>query len=222
VAALTDAASSAAIVVGAPVAKPTGGATNAALVITSEGVIHRQDKIYLPNYNRYDEGDRFEEGSTLNLVDIAGFSIGIIICEDAWHPSLAFLARLKGADVLIHPAASAEGAIGDGFSSAEGWATINRAEALYHAVYVVFANMAGADGIGHFWGGSTIFSPLGGVLVRAEGDPTLISSQFSGDELCRARQTLPMTDLEDIGLAARLLDEVREAPEVAAASEGAS
>jgi predicted amidohydrolase len=105
VAALTDVAGGAAIVVGAPVAQRAGGATNAALVITGDGIIHRQDKLYLPNYNKYDEGDRFEKGRTLNLVDIAGFHIGIIICEDAWHPSLAYLARLKGADVLVHPAA---------------------------------------------------------------------------------------------------------------------
>ena len=38
-----------------------------------------------------------------------------------------------------------------------------------------------------------------------------MSSDFSDDELYRARQTLPMTDLEDVGLAASLLDEVSEA-----------
>ena len=182
VTALTEAAGAAAIIVGAPVAQ-TGGATNSALVITRDGIIHRQDKLYLPNYNRYDEGERFKKGSMLNLVNIAGFRIGVIICEDAWHPSLAYLARLKGADVLVHPAASVEGAIGDNFSSADGWKTITRAESLYHAVYVVFANLAGSDGVGVFWGGSTIFSPTGRLLVDTDADPTLVSSDFSDDEL---------------------------------------
>ena len=211
VAALTDAAGGATIVAGAPVAQTDGGARNSALVITAAGIVHQQDKIYLPNYNRYTEGDRFEAGKTLDLFDVAGFRIGIIICEDSWHPSLAYFARLKGADVLLHPAASAEGAIGDDFSSAEGWATITRAEALYHAVYVIFANLAGSDGHGVFWGGSKIFSPTGSTSVSASTDPALVSTELDGVELDRARQTLPMTDLEDLALAGNLFAEAREA-----------
>jgi hypothetical protein len=52
---------------------------------------------------------------------------------------------------------------------------------------------------------------MGSVLVGANTDPIVMSSEFTGDELYRARETLPMTDLEDIGLAAGLLDEVRQA-----------
>ena len=210
VVALRDVAGEATIVAGAPVAQTANRATNSALVITAQGVVHQQDKIYLPNYNRYDEGDRFDAGRTLNLVDVAGFRVGIIICEDTWHPSLAYFARLKGAEILLHPAASAEGAIGDDFPSAEGWATITRAEALCHAVYVIFANLAGSDGPGLFWGGSRVYGPAGSPAVLASDHPTLISAELDRAELNRARQTLPMTDLEDIALAGNLLAEARE------------
>ena len=179
-------------------------------MITADGVTHQQDKLYLPNYSRYTEGDRFSAGRALNLIDVGGFRIGIIICEDTWHPSLAYFARLKGADVLIHPAASAEGAIGADFSSAEGWATITRAEALCHAVYVIFANLAGSDESGVFWGSSTILSPTGTRMVSAGTRPSIISAELDPAELSSARQILPMTDLEDMALANTLFDEARE------------
>ncbi|HVU76867.1 MAG TPA: nitrilase-related carbon-nitrogen hydrolase [Gaiellaceae bacterium] len=222
---LSAAAGDATVIVGAPVAGGAfGGATNSALVVGRDGVIHRQDKIYLPNYNRYDEGDRFEAGTSLDLVEVAGFRLGIIICEDTWHPSLAYLARLKGADVLVHPAASVEGAIGAGFSSADGWATITRAEALCHAVYVIFANLAGSDEVATFWGRSTVFRPTGDVLVRAGDDPALASGELDGRELGEARRTLPMTDLEDIALAEALLAEAKDfrARQTTSIREGAS
>lgn len=211
VAALREVAGDATIVVGAPVAQTGGGATNAALVITTDGVVHQQHKLYLPNYSRYTEGDRFIAGAALDLIDVAGFRIGIIICEDTWHPSLAYFARLKGADMLIHPAASAEGAIGADFSSADGWATITRAEALYHAVYVIFANLAGSDDSGVFWGGSTILSPTGSPIVSASTEPAVISTECDRAQLNGARKTLPMTDLEDLALATTLFAEAREA-----------
>ena len=141
-----------------------------ALVITRDGIIHRQDKLYLPNYNRYDEGERFKKGKALISSISLAFALESSFAKTHGTLRCSISRVLKGADVLVHPAASVEGAIGDNFSSAEGWADHYAGRVLYHAVYVVFANLAGSDGVGVFWGGSIIFSPMGRLLVDADAD----------------------------------------------------
>lgn len=51
------------------------------------------------------------------MFEIGGTKVAILICEDAWHGSLSYIARLHGADVIVHPAASARGVVGEDFDS---------------------------------------------------------------------------------------------------------
>lgn len=64
--------------------------TNLAGVISAGTVIAEYQKQLLPFYDVFDELRYFEAGSETTVVDIAGKTVGIAICEDLWND--------KGAD----------------------------------------------------------------------------------------------------------------------------
>ena len=68
-----------------------------------------------------------------------------LVCEDLWHPSLTYLAALRGADVVVAlTAVPGRGATesGDGlvFSSMDRWLSMATALASFHQIWVVVAN----------------------------------------------------------------------------------
>jgi len=189
--------------VGAPRLLDGGRATNTVLLIDATGVVGYQDKLYPPDYGSYDEGRRFARGQRLVPVQLGGFNFAIVICEDAWHGSMPYLARLRGADVIVHPAASARAAIDRGFDSEDGWTTICRAEALHYATYVLFVNQSGEDRRSSFWGGTKVIAPAGRVLARADDDEQLLMVELERDAIRRGRELLPMMSFEDVGLVHR-------------------
>ncbi|MDP2958573.1 MAG: nitrilase-related carbon-nitrogen hydrolase [Longimicrobiales bacterium] len=163
--------------------------------------VHR--KIYLPTYGTYDEGRVFAPGrrSVRPFPLAAGWSAGLLVCEDFWHPSLAYLLALQGADVLIVVAAApGRGAhaagTGEAFASTERWELIARTTALLHGMYVVLCNRAGVeDGI-TFAGGSMVVDPSGEVVARApEGGPARLEATLERERVSGARQ--PFSHLRD-------------------------
>jgi predicted amidohydrolase len=190
-------------IVGLP--RPADGhaAANSAAIVTGSGRVEYQDKLYLPNYGSYTEGDRFIAGSDLHVFEIGGFMIAVLICEDAWHGSLAYIARLQGADVIVHPAASATSAISDRFDSEQGWNTICRAEAIYYGTYVVFVNQVGEDHDQVFWGGSKVIAPGGQLVGQAHRTEGLFVVDLRRDVIEAGRELLPMMDFEDVELVRR-------------------
>ena len=65
-----------------------------------------QKKIHLPTYGMFDEGRFFARGSKLETFLSPIGKIGVLICEDAWHPYLAYLLYKKKADVVLVPSSS--------------------------------------------------------------------------------------------------------------------
>lgn len=64
-------------------------------------VIGRYFKQELPNYAVFDERRYFSAGNQSLLVDIKGHRIAVLICEDAWVPGPARMAKAAGAELLL-------------------------------------------------------------------------------------------------------------------------
>jgi len=83
------------------------GLYNAAAVISEGRIIDIYHKIFLPNYGVFDENRYFKAGKRFPVYNIAGFRIGINICEDIWHSDgPAHIQALAGAEVIININAS--------------------------------------------------------------------------------------------------------------------
>src|SRR5690606_20327220 len=58
-------------------------------------------KQHLPNYGVFDEARVFQPGTDVEVWDIAGHKLGLIICEDTWFPDVATQLKAKGAGLLV-------------------------------------------------------------------------------------------------------------------------
>ncbi|HYJ78159.1 MAG TPA: nitrilase-related carbon-nitrogen hydrolase [Longimicrobiaceae bacterium] len=169
---------------------------NAALHLRGGVVLHRHRKVYLPTYGMFDEGRWFGRGDRARAYDAgSGWRMGLLVCEDLWHPALVYLLAAAGAHlVVVQAAAAGRGTLagseaGGRFASWDAWEHLARAAAVAYGIYVVVANRVGVEGSCVFAGGSLIVGPDGAVVARGsdlgEDRPT---ADLSLDAVAAARR----------------------------------
>jgi predicted amidohydrolase len=166
--------------------------------------VHR--KLYLPGYGALREDRVYSRGSGLSSVELAsGWHAATLICADAWNPALPWLTALGGASLLLLPAASALGAVGNGFDNPRGWEITLAHTAMTYGLPILFANHCGTRGGAAFWGGSRILDASGHELARAGEAPGLIMAELSQGDGEAARRRLPTVRGSDPALVGELL-----------------
>lgn len=173
----------------------TNGAVYNSAVAFENGVpVHAHRKIYLPTYGMFDEARYFAHGRTVEPVEIGGWRVGILVCEDFWHPGLVYTLAAAGIDALLVLSAGAGRGVWEGgehgdFSSFDAWERMARASAQMYGIYVALANRVGVEGALTFAGGSLIVDPTGAVVARAPShEETTITATFSRAALHQARR----------------------------------
>ena len=138
-------------------------------------VLHRHRKVYLPTYGMFDEMRWFGRGARARAYDAGGgWRVGLLVCEDLWHPALTWLLAAAGAHlVVVQVAAAGRGALAGGqgggrFASWGSWRQLARAAAAAYGIYVVVANRVGVEGACVFAGGSFVAAPGGEILAAAD------------------------------------------------------
>ncbi|HMD52576.1 MAG TPA: carbon-nitrogen hydrolase family protein [Solirubrobacteraceae bacterium] len=113
----------------------------------------------------YRESELEEPGSEIVLSETRdGVQLGMSICYDLRFPELFRILAVKGARVVVMPAAFTLQTTGD------HWETLVRARAIENQVFMVAANQVGAHPAGQHSGGrSMIVDPWGVVLAEAPG-----------------------------------------------------
>lgn len=176
---------------------------NAAVAQRGATVLATHRKVYLPTYGTFDEGRIFAAGrrSVRPFALAEGWQAGLLVCEDFWHPSLAYLLALQAMDVLVVLAAApGRGApTGDAdarFGSAASWELLARTTAMTHGVYVALCNRVGVEDGVTFAGGSMVVDPRGEILAKApQGEESVLEVALERDAVARARQ--PYAHLRD-------------------------
>lgn len=59
---------------------------NSAGILYKGEIIGTIEKFHLPNYLTFDEKRIFKEGSEYKILNISGYRVGVVICQDIWHP----------------------------------------------------------------------------------------------------------------------------------------
>lgn len=186
---------------------------NAALFLEGGEVRHLHRKVYLPTYGIFDEQRYLAEGEKIRAFDTSFGRMAILICEDMWHPSAAYIASQDGAEAFLIPSASPGRGIpqDEVFANAKAWELINRAYAQLFTVYIIYANRVGYEDGACFWGGSEVISPSGECLIKAEYlEDRLAVATIDLGELRRARMVNPMLRDEKLDLTLRELKRVQE------------
>ena len=134
---------------------------NSAAIYRDGECVANYRKRCLPNYSVFDEERYFSTGSEAIVVDVAGVSVGITICEDIWEPGPCADAKAAGADVIV----SLNGSPFDRAKQATR-ESIVRERANEVDLPVVYVNLVGGQDELVFDGGSNVVDK-GAVVMRA-------------------------------------------------------
>jgi len=189
---------------------------NAAVFFAGGEIHHIHRKAYLPTYGMFDEQRYFARGDRIRAFDSEFGRAAILICEDLWHPSTAYLAALDGALMVICPSTSPLRGISDGEGqddNARYWELINRMYAETFSLFLVYANRVGfEDGVG-FWGGSEILDPFGQRLTKAKYyEEDFVVAEVTLEAARRKRVVSPLLRDEDMDLTINELMRIRGRP----------
>jgi len=165
---------------------------NTALVFNPDGdIIARYSKIHmfdvvLDGIASYEESATVAPGEEIVTFDLDGFRVGLAICYDLRFPELFRILALRGADLIVLPAA---------FTMTTGkdhWEILIRARAIENGVYMMAPGQVGHDGTGKWcYGRSMIVDPWGTVLATAPDAETTISAQVDRVHLQKIRRQVP-------------------------------
>lgn len=74
---------------------------NSASIFHQRKILARYDKQHLPNYSVFDEKRYFKSGTKSCVVTLHGVRLGVVICEDLWHPGPVEQAVSDGAQIIL-------------------------------------------------------------------------------------------------------------------------
>ncbi|MFN8005586.1 MAG: nitrilase-related carbon-nitrogen hydrolase [Terriglobia bacterium] len=174
-------------------------------------ISHVHRKLYLPTYGMFDEKRFFAQGESLRTFSGDWGELGILICEDLWHPSTLQLLALEGAAAVIIPSCSPGRGIREDnlFATSEAWENLLRTTAQFQTVYNIYVNRVGFEDGAHFPGGSMIVDPSGLVVARAKySEEELLLHEIDMEEVRRARLFTPILRDERIELTLRELTRI--------------
>jgi predicted amidohydrolase len=135
----------------------------------------------------YRESDSEEAGDELTLTETAqGVPLGLTVCYDLRFPELFRILAVRGARVIVVPAAFTK------VTGAAHWEILVRARAIENQAFVVAADQIGVAGAGkESFGGSMIVDPWGEVLARAADEETFICADLDLARQDEVRAKLP-------------------------------
>lgn len=161
-----------------------GRASNTLLAIRRGEVIAQYQKLHLYDAFNMQESRLVDAGQQIPpLIDVEGVHVGLMTCYDLRFPELALALALKGAEVLVLPAAWVKGPMKE-----HHWATLLAARALDTTCYIVAAGECGSRNIGQ----SRIIDPSGVTLAGATDNAQIIFADLSSGTLRQVRKRLPV------------------------------
>ena len=170
----------------------------AAALLEDGRIRHVHRKLFLPTYGLFDERRFFAAGDLLRATPSRlGVGLGLAVCEDFWHLTVAQLLALDGAQILVNVSSSPGRDLAAtnevGLGTATSWRTLMRTYAQLTTSVVIFCNRVGVDESISFWGGSEVIAPTGEALFSAPFfEEGLFVAEVPLADLRRERLTLPL------------------------------
>ena len=171
---------------------------NAAAVIRDGVMLANHRKACLPNYRVFDEKRYFTPGTEPTVLDLNGFKVGILVCEDVWEAHPASQSRAAGAEVLLVINASPY----EVDKQIQREQQIVRSRVSETGIPVVFLNLIGGQDELVFDGNSFVTNSAGEVVLRApaftEGSYVVdLSVDAAGKVTPRPGEVVPLQGQEE-------------------------
>ena len=186
---------------------------NAAAYVEDGYPRHVHRKVYLPTYGLFDEARYFARGDRVRAFDTKAFGrVGLVVCEDFWHLSVATIMQAEGVDLLICIANSpARGVGGETIETADTYLRLGQTFAQLLGAVLVLVNRVGFEDGLCFWGGSMVIGPDADILAQAPlFDETLLTATIDPAEIRRQRTITPLGRDEQLLLTLEELERIRQ------------
>lgn len=165
-----------------------GDSFNAAAVMHDGELVGVAKKVCLPNYRVFDEKRYFERSDHLSAFKTDVANIGVLICEDLWHPETVSNIASAGVDIIVCVSASP-------FSVSKSIEReiMVKSRCQDHSVPLIFCNQIGGQDELIFDGRSMIVSSTG--RIKAQGaafEQDFITADIHYEEIRRRRLAVPV------------------------------
>ncbi|NTV00197.1 MAG: carbon-nitrogen family hydrolase [Methanoregulaceae archaeon] len=177
-----------------PVLTEQGRVANTSLLINPDGhTVGIYRKAHL--FSLFHEEQFIEAGNALCLVDAPWGRTGLSICYDIRFPELYRTYALKGAGIVLLPAAFPEPRLSH-------WKVLCRARAIENQIFLVATNRVGheemvSEGEVTYFGSSVIIDPRGDPVVEGSDNEELLTA------------TINMARVEEVRLSMRVFADRR-------------
>jgi len=191
------------LVVSAVIEEPDHRYFNASLYLSNGELAHLHRKVYLPTYGMFDEQRYLAPGDRFRSFKTPFGRAGILICEDIWHLSSAYILSLEGVDLIICPSASPGRGVttDERLGTAESYNLVCRTYAQFLTTFFLYCNRVGYEDGANFWGGSMVIAPNGDIVAQEEdADEALVTATLELGEVRRQRLANPLLRDERVEL----------------------
>ena len=168
-----------------------GSLTNTCAVHSPSGeLVAEYRKIHLFDVDlgteSYRESDLERAGEHIVTVDVDGWVVGLSICFDLRFPELYRILALKGANLLVVPAAFTM------MTGRDHWEPLLRARAIENQTYVLAANEYGTHHEGkRTYGRSMVIDPWGTVVAQAHDGEAIVLATIEASRVDDVRSSIP-------------------------------
>lgn len=149
---------------------------NSAVLVGPQGYVGRYRKVHLWN----EEKLFFEPGDLgLNVFELPFGRVAMMICYDGWHPEVARILKLRGADLILDPTCWV---LVPGVVTPENpvSAYVHMATAHVNSLFIVCADQCGVERGCTFIGRSCIAGPAGFVAGPGSAvDPEILTAEIN-------------------------------------------
>lgn len=182
------------LVVGSMPIRRQSGVTTTCLVFNPQGeCVAEYDKLHMFDvdvadaHNRYRESETFTPGSQIVSLETPNAHLGLTICYDVRFPQLFNELALRGANLMLVPAA---------FTAVTGeahWQPLLRARAIESQSWVVAVNQCSIHPCGReTWGHSMVISPWGEVVASLNNQPQNLVVDIDLNQVQELRAAMPV------------------------------
>jgi len=148
--------------------------------------IHLFD-VDLPDGLSFHESRTLEAGGKITIVKTELCTLGVAICYDIRFPELIRLMALKGAEIVVLPAA---------FNMNTGpahWELLLRTRAIDNQIFIVGASSARNTEASYVsYGNSAIVDPWGRIIAQADEKETILYGEIDLQTIKKTREALPL------------------------------
>ncbi len=173
-----------AIVAGSMAVKSKEERVNRCHVVGPGGdLVGAYDKVH--PFRLFNESGSFKAGSTLGLVELFGWKIGILVCFDIEFPELCRALAEKGAEALLVAGAWP-------LDHVRIWRTLLVARAIENQLFTVGANRCDKGPSIRFGGTSLVVDPYGEIILHLDDLPRTEIAVLLKGKVENARKTHPV------------------------------